>query len=171
MRLYTAIEKDRELIIIQKNTLPTKIVRDLHPNPIIFVNTTDKLTLSLWTQVCSDVFSVHEYDKNPDIASDIEKEFNTNKIFSDDETFIYAKLFDKSIIENSNELKKAIKDKNIEVMRMLLIDGSRDAINTILQMDDYNSFTTPTYDMNDIDDVMRRNIHNPNYWTEEVKTF
>lgn len=153
-----SVESGRELLIIS-NTYPTKWIRDIYKNPIVLLNNVhNKLLYLLWSQIYSDVFVVG--DSN--IEDYITDKFDTSLIFSDTNAYYFAKPIDDYTKKLSEDLLKAIGDKDVDLLRSSLINPTRNYIEMLL--DYHTSRGIPTIDYMDSKMTLQNNVKSSEEW-------
>lgn len=158
-----SVESGRELLIIS-NTYPTKWIRDIYKNPIVLLNTVhNKLLYLLWSQIYSDVFVVG--DSN--IEDYITDKFDTSLIFSDTNAYYFAKPIDDYTKKLSEDLLKALDNKDVDLLISSLMNPTQNYIEMLL--DCYTMRVNPSIDYMDTKTILQNNVKSSEEWNNIFK--
>lgn len=154
----------RKLLVIT-NIYPTKFIRDIFQNPTVIIVSEDKLLDSMWRQVYSDIITASNTDETLNLDDEI-MTFDNGSIYSDSEEFYFANMLPQQVIEHSDIIKTAIKNKDMSVFNYYSANTSPDYTNFVMTFNDVKQDLSLDY--NNSDEMIAKNVNKSDFWIKEM---
>jgi hypothetical protein len=162
------MERGRKLLIIH-DTYPTKQILNIFKSPIVFVAKNDRILIDMWNDTYSEVYNIPVESPMANVEHDIEG-FDSGSIYSDNPKLYFADDLPEILIGQSNMLKDAIEKQDVALMLQLMVNSSWENVNKILKYKSgWSDMTSPSLNYNDSEEMLKRNVNNPNYWCEQAR--